>query len=135
MASRSTAQCPDSGFKLAYSLMAKLHFIATPPTEGNTQERSLPGPGNRTFRCVDFEPEPTVDKALQTGQNALSRSATFRKDDKSSSPREPPPQALSEPDVNLSTHPAPPIQSLASSLFASVPLTSAHDAQHDPSNG
>jgi hypothetical protein len=32
--------------------------------------------------------------------------------DKSSSPREPPPQALTEPDVNVSAHPAPIVQPL-----------------------
>jgi hypothetical protein len=31
---------------------------------------------------------------------------------KSSSPREPPPQALTEPDMNVSAHPAPIIQPL-----------------------
>jgi len=34
----------------------------------------------------------------------------YKGNHKSSSPREPPPQALTEPDVNVSAHPAPIVQ-------------------------
>jgi hypothetical protein len=51
----------------------------------------------------------------------------------SSRPRELPPQSLTEPDVNLSAHPAPIDQSLAASI-ASEQTNSARDVQYTPAN-
>jgi hypothetical protein len=47
---------------------------------------------------------------LKALRDSLSRTPTLYQDEKVSSPGESHPQALSEPDVSLSTHPAPIIQ-------------------------
>ena len=58
---------------------------------------------------VQFQPI-VLDPLLDRRQCRLCLVSTAAQDDKSSHPREPPPRVLTEPDVNVSAHPALPIE-------------------------
>lgn len=78
------------------------------------------GPPRRQFLLlVDLQPELLLDEPANAAHHSLGRLLAAYKDVAVSSPGESHPQALSEPDVNLSAHPAPIIQPLGESPFAS----------------
>ena len=75
--------------------------------EGKTEEFSQPGSTDLAFLLVHLKSEFDGQEPRDTHVHPLGRLAAFAIDSESSSPREPPPQALTEPDVNVSAHPAP----------------------------
>ena len=102
-----TGQPPDASFEFSQRRIRPADFTTD---DGKAQEAGLIHPGDLAFGLVVLELEFAFDETFDRCHHALARPLTLHHDDEVSSPGELHPQALSEPDVNLSAHPAPIIQ-------------------------
>jgi hypothetical protein len=109
------AACPACA--LTDRLLARLqgcltHLASVGPTPSNreAQKRAAPGAVHRTLRRMHRALPWSCEAPGHPGQHAVPSSGAFHIDIAVSRPGESHPQALSEPDVNVSAHPAPIIQ-------------------------
>ena len=82
------------------------------PSHTVTQKDSFPRAINRAFALIDRELEPFRQECGDRGHDPFAAGFGGNVDVASSSARESHPHALTEPDVNLSAHPAPIAQPL-----------------------
>jgi hypothetical protein len=87
-------------------------------------------------RLAGFQAQPDISQpGFGHVSSRLKRIQVFAENDKVSGPREFHPRALSEPDVNLSAHPAPIIQPKAEFPAASAQTVQVYSSPVAPSNG
>ena len=78
--------------------------------EGKAQELAVIGSDYSALGSVDRQFQAVFEEVADAGQHPVARTAAVHHNGESSSPREPPPQALTDTDVNVSAHPAPIVQ-------------------------
>ncbi len=81
------------------------------PSDSKTQKLPFPGSAGSTLFRIHFQSQVLLNPFWQALDQSVCRGRTAHVDVASSSPGELHPQALTEPDVNLSAHPALIVQS------------------------
>jgi hypothetical protein len=124
-------QFPQVVFERLERLIRPANFLAF---EGKPKKVGLVGWSNLAFGRVNLEFQLNFDKAFDAGHYPFSGSPASHKNKKVSSPGESHFQALSEPDVNLSAHPAPIIQPKAKPPSASGQKALVRGVLYAPTN-
>ena len=127
----STSQPPEMVAEVLDGPFRPTQF-ASP--EGKPQEDALVGGRDPTFLLVDHQLEPLGQKAGNALLDSRAGAVASDEDQQSSSPGESHPRALTEPDVNLSAHPALIVQSQVEFQCAISPVGWVPDGLLGPAN-
>ena len=103
-------------------------------TESEAKKDDLICRDDTALVLIDPEFEGTFQETFEAFHDPFSRSTVLHQNDEVSSPGESHPQALSEPDVNLSAHPAPIIQPQAQSPSSSGQKVAVRVLRPSPAN-
>ena len=98
------------------------------------QELTLSRMSHATLGTIYHQTETLLQEALHRIEYSFARPLAANINVASSSPGELHPQALTEPDVNLSAHPAPIVQSQDEFRFATGRTSSVRGGQRRPTN-
>ena len=125
-------QFPYPRFHASYGLVAQPYPRLSADTE--TQEEPFAGACHRAFGFVHLQFQMPVEVLSDGGFDPLARPSTLDVDIASSGAGEFHPHALTEPDVNLSVHPALIVQPPVPSPSASVQNVVARGAPSAPAS-